>query len=280
MEYVEAAFLQKLKLPNKDSHKGQNGRLTIVGGSKLFHGASLWALVVASRIVDMVYYASVVENQKLVEHLEKNLYAFINIPLGKEADYITESDAVLIGPGMVRGDANFTGTGETGEETKKTVLQLLKQFPDKKWVLDAGALQVINPEVLQSLNQVIITPHHKEFKTLFELEAQDETIMQMAQTYNCTILLKGKVDTIVSPGGRVIYNQTGNEGMTKGGTGDVLAGLVAVLACTNDLFTAAAAGAYINGLAGDKLYQTVGPLFNADDLAKIVPEILWQEIKK
>ncbi|OGD62977.1 hypothetical protein A2160_04410 [Candidatus Beckwithbacteria bacterium RBG_13_42_9] len=315
METVTPDFIRSnLYRPPKESHKGQNGKLTIVGGSKLFHGASLWALKVASRIVDMVYYASVLENLELVKDLEKNLYDFIAVPLGKEADYIAESDAVLIGPGMVRGEAEESGTGESGEETKLRALSLLHQFPQKKWILDAGVLQVIEVEELKKLGQVIVTPHAKEFENLFEgelsniaikpqkdfsnsshrliqpgsesgnqrgrqysdkaIEQLSEQVKDKAKQYGCIVVLKGKTDIICAPDGKCLLNETGNEGMTKGGTGDVLAGLIAALACKNELFVAAAAGTYINGLAGNELYQKVGPYFNASDLANQIPQTL------
>lgn len=288
MESVTPAFIKaNLYRPPKDSHKGQNGKLTIVGGSKLFHGASLWALKVASRMVDMVYYASVPENLELVKDLSKEVYDFIAVPQGKEAEYIAESDAVLIGPGLVRGSKEYTGTGESGEGTKALTLELFGRFPEKKWVIDAGSLQVISPEVLKSLSQVAITPHWKEFTELFQIPEKDPVslkslkdrvflVQQKAQEYGCTIVLKGKTDIICSEKGEFLINETGNEGMTKGGTGDVLAGLIAALACKNDLFVAAAVGAYMNGLAGDELYQTVGPYFNASDLCDQVPQTLYQ----
>ena len=86
-------------------------------------------------------------------------------------------------------------------------------------------------------------------------------------------VLKGPVDYVCSPT-ECAYNTTGNEGMTKGGTGDVLAGLIAALACKNDLFLAACAGVYFNGLAGDQLYQRVGPFYNASDLCDQVPVVM------
>ncbi|MGI5827706.1 MAG: NAD(P)H-hydrate dehydratase [Patescibacteria group bacterium] len=286
MNYVDTQFVKKLKKLKKNSHKGDNGKLTIVGGSHLFHGASLWALTVASRIVDMVYYSSVSENQELTKHLKKNLYSFILIPQGKEPEYITNSDAVLIGPGMVRGSKEYTGTGESGEETCKKTLSLIRQFPEKKWILDAGALQVIKPTHLKILKEAVITPHEGEFKRLFgislsalSLEEKVAVVRQKALETGCVIVLKGKVDIIASREAEIL-NNTGNEGMTKGGTGDVLAGLIAALTCTNDLFTAAAVGVYINGLAGDTLYEKVGPYFSADQLADKVPEVLWDQLTK
>ena len=286
MQYIDSSFLKKLNTPPKNSHKGDNGKLTIIGGSKLFHGASLWALKVASQIVDMLYYSSVAENYELIKDLKKELYSFICIPEGKENDYLSQSDAILIGPGMVRGDESYTGTGESGEQTKQKVLNFLIKFPDKKWVIDAGALQAISLSDLEKLQNVIITPHEKEFEKFFqlqitnyELEEKAELVFQLAKKHNLTIVLKGPKDIIASPT-NLILNKTGNEGMTKGGTGDVLAGLISALFCTNDAFTSATVGTYINGLAGDFLYQSVGPYFNADQLATQVPKTLWEEIKK
>jgi len=282
MKTITTDFIKEnlYQLP-QDSHKGQNGKLTVIGGSKLFHGASLWALKTASRIVDMVYYASIKENLELIKNLKKSLYDFIVVPRGKEEGYIRESDAVLIGPGLVRGTKEYIGTGESGEETRKLVTNLLRKFPEKKWILDAGALQTIKAEELKKLSQVIITPHPKEFDQLFKIKIKNqktlngkiEMVKEKAKEYGSVIVLKGKTDIICSPE-KCLINETGNQGMTKGGTGDVLAGLIAALACKNDLFLATAAGTHINGLAGDELHKKVGPYFNASDLCGQVPEII------
>lgn len=286
MQFINQSIIKHLKFPAKESHKGENGRLAIIGGSKLFHGSPLLALQVASKIVDMVYFVSVEENLGLVKTLKGNLNSFIAVPYGKEYDYILQADTVLIGPGMVRGNEKYTGTGESGFQTREKVLNLLKQFPDKKWILDAGALQVLKGKDILALNKLILTPHYKEFNNLFishinhqvSRENTDEKnsviVTEMAKKYHCTIVLKGKID-IITDGEQTLFNQTGNEGMTKGGTGDVLAGLIASLATTNELFLSALTGAYINGLSGDSLYKTLGPFFNADQLASKVPEVLW-----
>jgi len=291
MQFIDQSILTQLKLPAKDSHKGENGKLTIIGGSKLFHGSPLLALTVASKIVDMVYFVSVEENLELLKNLKSSLNSFIAVPFGKENDYIVQSDAILIGPGMVRGDEDYSGTGESGTQTRDKVLSLLKQFPDKIWVLDAGALQVLTVQDLTNLKSIILTPHYREYNNLFvssikyqvsrenTIGKNAELVKEMAEKYHCTIVLKGQID-IISDGNQILFNQTGNEGMTKGGTGDVLAGLIAALATTNDLLVATAVGAFINGIAGDRLFKTVGPYFNADELANNVPEVLWKNLKK
>jgi len=277
MERITKEIFKKLYKPPENSHKGQNGKLTIIGGSKLFHGASLWALKIASRIVDMVFYSTVLENEELTRQLKSQIYDFICIPRTKIQDYINQSDVVLIGPGLVRGD---TGTGETGKQTKNLTESLLKKFPQKKWIIDAGSLQVMDPELLKKLKNAVITPHVREFENLFDISLGNNPaniVAQKAKEFGCTIVLKGPTDIICAPDKCSCDNQ-GNPGMTKGGTGDVLAGLIAALSCKNDLFLASCAGVYTHGLAGDRLYNRVGPYFNASDLCAEIPGVLKELI--
>lgn len=283
MKKFDPADLKKLYMPSRTSHKGQNGKLTIIGGSHLFHGASLWALKVASRIVDMVFFASVPENNELTQKLKSEVYDFITVSREQVEEYIAESDAVLIGPGLPREDGRVEGE----ESTKKLTERLLRKFPEKKWVIDAGSLQMMESEWLKQLNgNVVITPHEREFERLFgnvtrntadvtgeNMSHVTSHVLRVAKEYNCTILLKGPTDIVCSPS-ECVEVEGGNEGMTKGGTGDVLAGLVVGLACKNDLFLAATAGSYINKRAGDELYKRVGPYFNATDLADEIPRVM------
>jgi len=98
------SFLSKLSLPKPNSHKGQNGRVLIIGGSSLFHSASLWAAEVASHFCDMVHYSSTVENQEIFLSLKKKFHNGIIVPQEKLMDYVKEDDAILVGSGMVRQD--------------------------------------------------------------------------------------------------------------------------------------------------------------------------------
>lgn len=264
--------LKELYRPAKDSHKGQNGKLMIIGGSQLFHGASLWALEVASRIVDMVFYSSVAENNEIVQKLKEEFRDGIIVSRDKLDYYIKEADCILIGPGLPRKEGMEPGDDDTKELTEA----LLTKYRNKKWVIDGGSLQVIEPSMIPK--NAILTPHHKEFERLFK---KDDKVKEMAEKYNCVILLKGPVDIVCPPSrgeagspNECVEVKGGNPGMTKGGTGDVLAGLVAALNCKNDPFLAAAAGSFINKKAGDELYQKVGPYFNASDLAKEIPFVM------
>lgn len=270
MEKFDLELLKGIYKAPKDSHKGMNGKLMVIGGSLMFHGASLWALSIASKIVDMVFYSSVDENNEIILKNKEEFRNGIVVRRGNLDSFIEDSDAVLIGPGMPRDN------GRIGDEesTRNLTEKLLKKFPNKRWILDAGSITEIDPSWLLPLNgNVIITPHPKEFFSLFKIEATSENVFLMAKKYNITILLKGVKD-IVCNKDKCVEVSGGNEGMTKGGTGDVLAGLVSSLACKNDLFLAAASGSYINKEAGDSLFKKVGPYFNSSDLVEEIPKVM------
>ncbi len=306
MQTFDPQELKKLRLPSPSSHKGQNGKLMVIGGSNLFHAASLWALKVASRIVDMVFYSSVPVNNEIVQKQKEEFRDGIIVPRDQIENYILEADAILIGPGMLRSERvipssefqisslkDINKLEDEGLQSYYLTKYLLEKYPQKRWVIDAGAVQMMEPEWLVPLKgNVIITPHPKEFERIktriknlpagrqgqelrikFENEELEKQVALFAKEYQCTVLLKGKKDIVCSPE-QCVEISGGNAGMTKGGTGDVLAGLVASLACKNDLFLAAAGGSYINKKAGEALFKKVGYYFNASDLADEIPRVL------
>lgn len=275
MDTVTIEDIRKLTVPAVGSHKGQNGRLLVIGGSHLFHAASLWALTVASRIVDLVHYSSVPENNAIVHEEKKEFRNGIVIPREELGPYIEEDDCILIGPGMVR-----------DSETETITNMLLAKYPNKQWVIDAGALQMMDVTLIPT--NAILTPHHGEFALLWDKRqgtgdkqeelSDEEKVKEFTQQYHCIVLLKGEKDIAcgidssdAAAGVQCRSIAGGNPGMTKGGTGDVLAGLIAALACKNDPFLATIAGSFINKKAGDELYKKVGPYFNATDLANQIP---------
>jgi len=260
MKKINKDIIKKLYFPLKRSRKYDNGVMLFLGGSKKFHGAPWFVIEVASKILDLVFYSSVPENNRLMQKIQAKNPCFVPIPRKEVFEVIKETDAILMGPGM-----------GVSKDTKQLANLILRKYPEKKYVLDADALRVVN---LKFLNKnVIITPHYREFKFLFGKKTNHENAKKMAKKYGCIIVLKGQKDIICSPK-QCVYNTTGNQGMTKGGTGDVLAGLTVALACKNDLFLSACAGTLINGLAGDSLYKKVGVYYNALDLVNEIPRIL------
>lgn len=264
---INKSIIKQLPLPKPNSRKRDNGRLLIIAGSNKYFGALVYTIKAAFRIVDLIYLLSTPENQQLIKKLKIKTAEFMPVSKFPNKKLLTDIDSILIGPGMGR-SAN----------TKRLTSQVLKS--GKKAVLDADALNVLdnNLKRLLSANH-ILTPHHKEFRRLFLLAPNQTNVSLMAKKYHCTIILKGPVDVVAGPNGKITLNKTGNAGMTKGGTGDVLAGLIAALYTTNDTYTSAAAGAYINGAAGDDLYKKIGTSYNAEDLANQIPYTLHKLIK-
>ena len=273
MQPVTRKDLAGLFVPGPGSHKGQNGRLLVIGGSELFHAASLWALTVASRIVDLVHFASVPENNEIVLRAKEEFRNGIVIRRDDIDAYIKEDDCILIGVGMTR-----------DRETEALTNRLLKDYPKKQWVIDAGALQMMDLALMPQ--DAIITTHHGEFTIVWEKAVvqhpeiavnvtDEDKVKVFGDLYRCIVLLKGREDLVY--GNEICHRVSGgNAGMTKGGTGDVLSGLAAALVTKNNPLLAATAASFINKKAGDTLYKTVGPYFNTTDLANQIPATMKQ----
>ncbi|WP_048152604.1 bifunctional ADP-dependent NAD(P)H-hydrate dehydratase/NAD(P)H-hydrate epimerase [Palaeococcus ferrophilus] len=261
----------KFALRKKGEHKGQNGKLLVVGGSEDYFGAPYLAAKAASYLVDLVYLAMPEYSARRINDPNLILRPFEGRNFTKEdvEDVLAIADgvnAVVIGPGI----------GEK-TKTKEFVLEFLR-WCEKPLVIDADALKAIaeDLDVLKG-RKFVLTPHAGEFRVLFgdnpegSLEERAKLVVEKAKTIGGTILLKGAYD-IISDGKVWKYNKTGNRGMTTGGTGDVLAGLVgALLALGNSPLRAASVGAFLNGLAGDMVTEEMEENFTAFDVAKKIP---------
>jgi NAD(P)H-hydrate epimerase len=271
-------FLTKLILPQSDSHKGQNGRVLIIGGSSLFHSASLWAAEVASHFCDMVHYSSTEENQEIFLSLKKKFQNGIIVPQEKLMEYVKEDDAILVGSGMVR-------EGVEAKYTRDLTKILITDFPEKQFVFDAGALQTMDREWLLRLKTpAIITPHQKEFEKLFDVLIHQMSITEkvklvkdMAKKYNSIILLKAITD-IISDGDELYLIEGGNAGLTKGGTGDILAGLTTALSSNNSALNSAVSASILLKKTGEKLFHSKGYWYNVSNIIDMIPEVLKENI--
>jgi hydroxyethylthiazole kinase-like uncharacterized protein yjeF len=241
-----ASYIKTLHVPEKGSHKGENGKLLIIGGSKDYHGAPMLAVLAARRFVDLVYFYPGEKDSHLISAVKTIPEVIVVDDLKK----IKEVDCVLSGVGL--GKAKFDA----------------RQFEAKKLVIDGDGLKRIKGRIPKG---AILTPHEGEFRMLFGMEGNKRNVKEMAKKHRCIILKKGPVD-IISDGSSLETNDIHNPGMTKGGTGDVLAGLVAALASKNDSFKAAVAAAIITGQAGNTLKERYGYAFCASDLAENLAE--------
>lgn len=272
----------KKHVPKRDplSHKSDNGRVLVIGGSIEFSGAAILAAWGALNSgADQITLAVPECNFEVTRAFMPDFIVrkypgeFLNaraqdmiLTLGQRADII------LIGPGL--GDR---------PETMRTIKFLVERL-EIPTLLDANAIQVL--EILDKMplkQPLIITPHHAEFERLTgkPFKIKDPTdhkirvIRTLANDLKINILLKGPIDVIAGEDGKYEENDTGNAGMTVGGSGDVLSGLVAGLIGQGlTPFDACVSGAYVLGRAGDKLQKDKGFAYTASDLAQEIPYIV------
>ncbi len=265
-----------LRLKNRDatSHKGQNGRLLVVGGSKDYSGAPAIAAMSSLKSgADLAVVACPLSVSTPIRSYSPDL-----IVKSLTGDYINTNDIDKILELSTQADAIVVGCGAgTEDETAETLNQLIEKV-EKPLVIDADALKLLDLNLIkESEQEIVVTPHKAEFKSLFGVTVPESfkqktaTVQKASQMSGATVLLKGAVD-IIAHKDKIKLNSTGNPGMTVGGTGDCLAGLVSgLMAQEYDPFEAAFLAAYINGKTGDLALKEYGYNFTAADLLDFVP---------
>ncbi|HEC87994.1 MAG TPA: NAD(P)H-hydrate dehydratase, partial [Thermoplasmata archaeon] len=261
--------------PKKQSHKGMNGVIAVVGGGPYTGAPALSALSSLKAGCDLAYVCCPSPAKNVVASFSPSLIVrgmngekFIEKNIEEIEDIINKADAILVGPGL-----------GNDKETKKACISLVKRYLDKKYfVVDADAIESLKN--FDCKGRIIITPHEGEFKKLTgvdlpnELYERKKIVMEWAKKLNATILLKGHVD-IISDGGKIKINRIHNEAMTTGGTGDILAGIsTALLAKKIKPFNSACLSALINGMAGNLAFEEKSYGMLATDLLEKIPEVI------
>jgi NAD(P)H-hydrate epimerase len=262
--------------PEPDSHKGDNGRLLIIGGGP-YSGAPALAALAAYRMgVDLVHIATPRKTYKIIASYSPNFIVhklsdkiLVSEDLEVVSNLLDKVEAVIIGPGL--GDH---------PDTISAILEFVKVCK-KPMVIDADAIKAVSiePDLLKGKSGVI-TPHSGEFQILTDERAKPDLnergnqVASLAKEIGFTVLLKGKID-IISDGNYIKLNRTGNPGMTVGGTGDVLAGLCGgMLSKGISPYNSARIGAFTNGTAGDLAYKDLGHSMMATDIIDKIPIVL------
>ncbi len=275
---LQASIVRKFIPARKvNSRKGDNGTVLVVGGSYIYHGAPILSSLAALRSgTDLVYTSVPKINTQSTRAISPNL---IVIPL---VDQKLTRGAVkkLLGAIPKNLDSATIGMGLAVAE--KSSLKILIQEllnRDVRLSLDASALVSDILPLLANKN-VVVTPHAGEFKRLFgqippENQKQRISLVEkFAKENGITILLKGQTD-VVSDGKTTFLNPKKIPAMTVGGTGDVLSGLVAgILAKNRNALEAAAAAAFINGMAGKLVQKKLGLHITSMDLIDVIPQVM------
>jgi hydroxyethylthiazole kinase-like uncharacterized protein yjeF len=266
------------KTRDPTAHKGDFGRLLVIGGSEVYSGAPTLVSLAALRTgVDIVYLAAPSKTAQAISSMSPDLITIkldgdnlnpANIETLKT--YLDKVDAVAMGPGL----------GLSSEITK-----LVRAFVDevekakKPLLLDADGLKAFAKFKRPLKVPLVLTPHAGEYEILTgEVLPQNQeervlAIQKIAKKLNAVVLVKGAVD-IICDSERAKLNFTGNPGMTVGGTGDVLSGIVSGLMAQNvDAYEAAVAGAFVNGAAGDFVANEIGFHMVATDIIDWIPHV-------
>jgi NAD(P)H-hydrate epimerase len=251
----------------------------VIGGSEVFSGAPALVSLAALRTgVDIAYLAAPAKTAYAVSSMSPNL-----ITLKLKGDYLSAGDMAALTPYLEMVDSVAMGPGlglhaETREFVKACITAI--ESAGKPLLLDADGLKAFAEFKRPLKVPLVLTPHAGEYAILAgrkvseSLEERVAEVQKTAGELKAVILLKGQVD-VICDAKRVKLNFTGNPGMTVGGTGDVLSGIVgALLAQKVDAFEAAVAGAFVNGAAGDFVASEIGYHLVATDLLEWIPRVL------
>ena len=254
-----------LKKINKDIHKGSCGHLAICAGSVGLTGAACMASEASLRggcgLVTLYC------PKELNDIFEIKLTEAMTIPVKSKKGVISSGAFREISEGLKKSDALLYGPGLSRARGIKKLLEKIIKNTNVPMVIDADGINVLseNLKILKEANApVILTPHIGEFSRLsgfstkYILENQNELALNFAKEYGVILILKSH-KTIVTDGKEIFRNILGNPGMAVGGSGDVLAGLIAsFLAQGNSPLQSALGGVYIHSLAGDLASFDVG----------------------
>lgn len=266
------------------SHKYQYGHLLVIGGSKKYSGSpSLNALAALRTGVDLVTIAAPERAANIAATYTPDL---ITYPL--KGDYLSAKhlpeikkilgekvSAVVIGGGLERNTDTFDA------------IKKIHDLTGVPFVFDADAIHAIRAKKIKPRKQDVVTPHAREFKVLSGREVPEDgekrkkTVKDIAFFLGCTVLLKGHVD-IISDGKNVKTFKKGKDAvyLTKGGTGDTLAGICgALLAQDVSSFDSSYYSAVINGVAGELAARENLCGLLATDLVNNIPEALKKTLR-
>jgi len=275
---LQSSIVKKFIPPRKASaRKGDSGKVLVIGGSYMYHGAPILSSLSALRTgTDLVYTCVPKIIAQATRSISPNLIVIplvdgkltrgaVNKLLGQIPH---DLDSATIGMGLAVADK---------EALKLLVKSLLNR--DVRLSLDASALVNYILPLLSNKN-VVVTPHAGEFKRLFGVSPPTQQkqrislVEKFAKENSLTILLKGPTD-VISDGYKTFVNPKKIPAMTVGGTGDVLSGIVAgFLAKNRNAIEAAAAATFINSQAGKLVQRKFGLHMVATDLIEMLPSVL------
>lgn len=256
-------------LPDPDSHKGMNGTLAIVGGWT-FYGSAVIAALGAEKVgIDLVRVYCTETNYGIISSYDPSIIVRkANLVSSRLYEEIRGHKAVLIGPGI--------GISAESANTVKRVINTT----ENPMVIDADALKVLKDfKHIMKGKKIVITPHKEEFRIISGLEPTEENVMEFSSEYGIITMLKGKVD-FITDGKRIMYARGGNARMTMGGTGDLLAGILAAFVSRGiDPFRATAMAAFVNKRSAELAFNRNSYWYGLNDMIEEIPNVMKRNIE-
>lgn len=260
MDYITLDFVKE-NMPRRpdDAHKGTMGTLLNISGSYAMAGACVLSSLAALR--SGVGLLKVALPKSIYPIVASSCCEAVYLPLDESEEGTVSPDSLdVLLDASKNASAVLLGCGlKLCDDTIKFVKEFVGKC-ENKLLVDADGINALarNIDILCSTKaEVVLTPHLKEMSRLTGLSVKEiaqnreEVAMTFAKNFSCTVVLKGK-DTVVTDGDRLLINPTGNSGMAKGGSGDVLSGIIAsFMAQGVSSFESACMGVYIHGLSGD-----------------------------
>ncbi|MCI1964563.1 MAG: NAD(P)H-hydrate dehydratase [Oscillospiraceae bacterium] len=262
----EKIVSEMLQPRRPDSNKGDYGRLLCVCGSEGMAGAAAMSTLSALRcgtgIVETALPASI---YPIVAALAPE--AVFTVLRNAPEHGMTDCAVQAIRSALSRASACLVGCGLGKSPFARDAVSLLLKETTVPLILDADGINLAAEhidELKTARAPLILTPHPGEMARLLKTTAQEvqdhreQCACSFAEKFSVILVLKGAGTLVVSPRGRIYRNTTGNAGMAKGGSGDVLAGMIASFAAQGiDPFRAAAGAVYLHGLAGDRCARSM-----------------------
>ncbi|MEW6702352.1 MAG: NAD(P)H-hydrate dehydratase [Bacteroidota bacterium] len=273
-------------LPAKslDQHKYSAGKVFVIAGSGKLPGASF---LTANAVLRSGAGSSVLAFPKSIKTLAQQMLDSATVHLyedeGKELlsetnlkeleEKINWANVIAIGPGLGREEA-----------TKNAVVEILRIHKTKKIVIDADGIYALGKEEYKKLNLKgkVLTPHHNEFVNMIgiSLEELEKNLLTYGKNFatvnGCYLILKGAPTIIFNPSGETFINTSGNPGLAKFGSGDVLTGIIAgLLAQSDEVEDALISAVYIHSLAADLLLEEKTEYgYTSEDLIEEIPHAI------
>lgn len=283
---TEEMVRAKLPVRKADGHKGDFGKVGIVAGSVGYTGAPALAAQGAARAGAGLVFLHVPNSIYAIEAV-KNTEAMV-FPVPCEGETIAPTAAEQLLRKLAAYDACLIGPGLGQSEGARAVVESAVLGVEGPLVLDADGLNLLGTHINDCRARripAVLTPHEGEMKRLGgDLTSGDRISVarSFAEAYGCVLVLKGRGTVVACPDGNVYVNPTGNAGMAKGGSGDVLSGvLLALLGQGMSPEDAAAAAVYFHGAAGDLCARRWGQRgMLPSDLISMLPQAFEEDTKE